>query len=176
MSRHTAYANEWIAVYHDDVIRPDGRPGVYGVVHSRPHAVSVLPLRGDDVLLVGQFRYPVDAYSWEIPGGAAAPDEEPEAAAGRELAEETGWRAGTLRPLVRFSIWNAVSDAWCRVFVAEDLSEGEASPDGTEQLAIRWFPRAEAFDMVRRGEIHDAITVIALSRLELDEPPAGHRP
>lgn len=156
-------------MYHDDVIRPDGRRGAYGVVHSRPHAVSVLLTRGDEILLVGQFRYPLQAYSWEIPGGGAAPGEDAMEAARRELAEETGYRGSHWRELARFSLWNAVTDARCVVFLATDPTPGPAAPDGTEQLAVRWVERAQAMDMVGSGEIHDAITQIALSRLALDE-------
>ena len=175
LSRRTAYVNDWIAVYHDEVVRPDGRTGTYGVVHSRPEAVSVLPVRGDEVLLVGQYRYPLQSYSWEIPGGAAEPGEEPEQAGRRELAEETGYRGGAWRELARLSLWNAVTDARCLIFVATDLTEGAVSPDGTEELEIRWVTRAEALDMTRSGDIHDAITLVALSRLALDgrdEPPS----
>jgi ADP-ribose pyrophosphatase len=179
VSRRTAYANEWIEVFDDEVIRPDGRRGTYGVVHPRPEAVSILPVRGEDVLLVGQFRYPLQAYSWEIPGGGASPDEDPLEAARRELAEETGYRAAAVRELARFSVWNAVSDARCLVFLAMDLTEGPSSPEGTEQLEVRWVTRVHAMEMIRSGEIHDAITQIALSRFTLellDEPEPPRTP
>ena len=162
-------------MYHDDVIRPDGRRGTYGVVHSRPEAVSVLPIRGDEVLLVGQFRYPLGVYSWEIPGGGAPPGEDPVQAARRELAEETGYRARTMRELATFSVWNAVADARCMIFLATDLTEGPAAPEGTEQLEVRWFGRDQAMDMIYSGKIHDAITQIGLSRFEIDGA-GGPRP
>jgi len=152
-------------VYHDVVLRPDGKRGIYGVVHARFEAVSVLPFRADEVLLVGQQRYPLAAYSWEIPGGGAAPGEDLAAAAHRELAEETGYRAETLQPIANFSIWNAVSDAYCRVYLARDLTAGPAAPEGSEQLVLRWLQLGRCLDMVRSGEIHDAITQIALLRL-----------
>ena len=167
--------NDWIAVYHDEVVRPDGHTGTYGVVHSRPEAVSVLPVRADGILLVGQYRYPLQAYSWEIPGGAAEPGEDPEQAGRRELVEETGYRGGVWRELARFSLWNAVTDARCLVFLATDLAEGPATPDGNEQLEVRWVTRAEALDMIRTGDIHDAITLIALSRYANDERPEPPR-
>src|SRR5205823_2361100 len=91
IDRSVAYDNPWITVYHDDVRRPDGQPGVYGVVHYKNRAVGVVALDGEDrLLLVGQYRYTLDVYSWEIPEGGAAPGEDVEEAARRELLEETG--------------------------------------------------------------------------------------
>src|SRR5262245_13632126 len=91
VSRAVAYQNPWIVVYHDEVVRPDGQPGIYGLVHFRNRAVGVVPLDSDDrVLLVGQYRYPLDVYSWEIPEGGAPEGEDLLACAQRELLEETG--------------------------------------------------------------------------------------
>ncbi len=165
LARHAAYSNDWIDVYHDTVIGPDGKRGVYGVVHARLEAVSVLAFRDDEVLLVGQQRYPLAAYSWEIPGGGAAPGEDPVDAAHRELAEETGFRAATLEPFASFSIWNAVSDAFCNVYLAKDLTPGPPAPEATERLEMRWLELGRCLDMIRSGEIHDAITQIAILRL-----------
>src|SRR5262249_39681909 len=94
LARRVAYENAWITVWHDDVLRPDGLPGIYGVVHYRSRATGVVALDEQDrVLLVGQYRYTLDLYSWELPEGGAAPGEEPLAAAKRELLEETGCTA-----------------------------------------------------------------------------------
>src|SRR5947199_8415585 len=101
-SRAVAYQNPWITVYHDEVLRPDGQPGIYGVVHYRNRAVGAVVLDEQDrVLLVGQYRYTLDLYSWEIPEGGAAPDEDPLAAAQRELREETGCSAAHWQELLR---------------------------------------------------------------------------
>ena len=95
LDRRVAYENPWLSVWHDDVVRPDGAPGIYGVVHFANRAIGVLAIdERDRVLLVGQHRYPLDAYSWEIPEGGGGPDESALDAARRELAEETGYRAG----------------------------------------------------------------------------------
>src|SRR6516164_10934909 len=102
LSRRPVYENAWIAVREDQVIRPDGAPGIYGVVHFKNVAVGVLPIDEQGrVWLVGQYRYTLDVYSWEIPEGSGAPGETWEDTARRELREETGLCAGHLEFLVR---------------------------------------------------------------------------
>jgi 8-oxo-dGTP pyrophosphatase MutT (NUDIX family) len=169
VSRRVAYENPWIEVLHDDVIRPDGQPGIYGVVHFRHLAIGVVPLdRNDRVLLVGQYRYTLDHYSWEIPEGGGDLDEDPEAAARRELVEETGYSGGQWRELCRAELSNSVTDERMVLFVATDLESGPASPEGTEQLELRWVPFDEAMAMIHRGEISDAMTILAMQQLALE--------
>ena len=169
LSRRTAYENPWIEVLHDEVIRPDGQPGIYGVVHFRNRAIGVVPIDADDlVLLVGQFRYTLDQYSWEIPEGGGRLDEEPEEAARRELVEETGYNGGTWRELCRAALSNSVTDEVAILFVATGLAAGPASPEGTEQLQLRWVPFAETMAMIARGEITDAMTILALQAVALE--------
>ena len=164
-SRKTIYDNPWITVYEDQVTRPDGGPGIYGVVHYKNLAVGIVALdRRGRVLLVGQYRYPLDRYSWEIPEGGGAIHEEPLQAAKRELLEETGYRAGQWAEILRAHLSNSVSDEEAVCFLATELEAGTARPDSTEQLAVRWVPWAEAVDMVRRGEITDALAVMGLER------------
>jgi len=172
LSRRVAYENPWIEVRHDDVVRPDGKPGIYGVVHFRHRAIGVVPIVGDRILLVGQFRYALDRYSWEVPEGGGDLDEEPEAAARRELAEETGYTGGTWRELCRAELSNSVTDEITILFVASDLDAGPASPEGTEQLQLRWVPFDEVMAMIRRGEITDAMTILALQQLALERAAA----
>ena len=170
ISRRVAYENPWIEILHDDVIRPDGNPGIYGVVHFRHLAIGVVPLdvERDAVLLVGQYRYTLDHYSWEVPEGGGRFDEDPEAAARRELVEETGYRGGVWRELCRAELSNSVTDEVTIMFVATDLEAGEASPEGTEQIQMRWVPFAEAMAMIRRGEIRDAMSILGLQQLALE--------
>ena len=153
LDRRVAYENPWITVWHDEVTRPDGAPGIYGVVHFANLAVGVLAIDDRDrVLLVGQHRYALDAYSWEIPEGGGGPDESEIDAARRELAEETGYRAATWRELGRAALSNSVTDELAVFFVATDLQGGAASPEGTEELQTRWVAFDEALAMTLDGQ------------------------
>jgi 8-oxo-dGTP pyrophosphatase MutT (NUDIX family) len=161
--RTSVYENPWIEVWHDDVTRPDGAPGIYGVVHFRTRAVGVVALDDEDrVLLVGQYRYTLDRYSWEIPEGGSPWEEDPLEGARRELAEETGYTAGNWVELIRFTLSNSVTDEEGVMFVATDLVPGASAPDPTEELALHWLAFDEALAMVDRGEIHDVMTQTAL--------------
>jgi 8-oxo-dGTP pyrophosphatase MutT (NUDIX family) len=169
-SRHVAYSNPWIEVLHDEVTQPDGEPGIYGVVHFRNRAIGVVPLDevADRVLLVGQYRYALDRYSWEIPEGGGRFDEEPEESARRELAEETGYRGGAWRELCRCDVSNSVTDEVAVLFAAAGLEAGAADPEGTEQIETRWVAFADAMAMIGRGEITDALTIVALQAVALE--------
>lgn len=168
LSRRVAYENPWITVWHDDVIRPDGQPGIYGVVHYRNRAVGVVALDDQEcVLLVGQYRYPLDRYSWELPQGGAPLDQEPLASAKRELMEETGYSAAHWEEILRTHTENSISDGQAVLYLAQVLTEGEAEPEGTELLQLRRVPLAEALAMVKRGEITDAPSVIGLQCVAL---------
>ena len=167
-SRRVAYENPWVTVWHDEVTRPDGEPGIYGVVHFANLAAGILVLDGDDrVLLVGQHRYSLDEYSWEIPEGGVPDGEGALDGARRELLEETGVTAADWREIARAHLSNSVSDELAVIYVATDLTAGDASPDGTEDLALRWLPFEEVLDMTLRDEITDAMTIIAVERLAL---------
>lgn len=168
-ARRTAYENPWITIWHDEVDRPDGSPGIYGTVHFANVAVGVVVLDDEDrVLLVGQHRYTLDRYSWEIPEGGVPSDETPEEGARRELLEETGVVAGDWRPLVHFELSNSITDEIGWVFAARAVSQGAATPDPTEDLATRWVPFDEVMAMIERREITDATTILGLHRLALE--------
>jgi 8-oxo-dGTP pyrophosphatase MutT (NUDIX family) len=163
LSSRAVYENPWIDVREDRVIRPDGLPGIYGVVHFKNRAVGVLPVDRDGAIwLVGQHRYPLDAYSWEIPEGGCPETESPEETARRELREETGLVAGRLELVATSHLSNSVSDELGYVFRATELVEGSDEQEGTERIAVRRVPWEEAWRMYKSGQITDSLSVIAI--------------
>lgn len=168
-SRRVAYANPWITVWHDDGTRPDGSPGIYGVVHFENLAAGVVAFDDDDrIVLVGQHRYTLGRDSWEIPEGGVGPDETLLEGVQRELREETGLEATEWRELCRLDLSNSVTDEEAVLFVARGLRQGEAAPEPTESIALRWVPFDMAVEMARDGSITDAMSVAAILRLALD--------
>ena len=168
-SRRSVYENPWLEVFHDEVLRPDGSPGIYGVVHLRNAAVGVVPL--DDagrVLLVGQHRYTLDAHSWEIPEGGVPAGEDLLEGAKRELREETGFEASEWRELFRFAMSNSVTDEVGVIFQATGLTPGRAAPEASEDIEVRWVALDEAIAMIDRGEITDLMSVGGLMRIALE--------
>lgn len=168
LSKKTSYDNPWISVTEYQVINPSGNPGIYGKVHFKNFAIGVLPLDDDmNTYLVGQYRFPLDQYSWELPEGGGPFGIEPLDSARRELLEETGLKADTWTELQRMHLSNSVSDELCIVFLARGLHQFEAEPEDTEQLTIKKVPFEEVYQMVCRGEITDSITVAAVLKVKL---------
>jgi 8-oxo-dGTP pyrophosphatase MutT (NUDIX family) len=162
-SSEQVYENPWISVREDKVLRPDGLPGIYGVVHFKNRAVGVLPVdEAGAIWLVGQYRYPLAAYSWEIPEGGCPDTESPEETARRELREETGLTAGRLELMATAHLSNSVSDELAYVFRATELSEGAAQQEGSERIVVRKVEWDEAWRMLKAGEITDSMSVIAI--------------
>ena len=167
MATTEVYRNPWIRVREDRVIRPDGQPGLYGVV-TTGRAVGVLPFVAPDrVLLVRQRRYVTGEVTWEMPTGGAHPDESLADAAQRELVEETGHRAGRLEPLTSFVSSKSVLDEWAHVFIGWKLTPVDADPvtishDPTEVLELHEVAFEQVVRLVTDGTIVDAMTVIAV--------------
>jgi 8-oxo-dGTP pyrophosphatase MutT (NUDIX family) len=172
--RRVAYENPWITVWHDDVTRPDGSPGIYGVVHFANLAAGVVAIDDDDqVVLVGQHRYTLDGYSWEIPEGGVPMGETPLEGAQRELREETGVEAAAWRELARVDLSNSVSDERAVLFLATGLTRGQASPEPTEAIEVRWVPFDDVLAMTYDGRITDVMSVAAIWRVALERLTAG---
>ena len=161
------YSTPWIQVSHHDVIDPSGTPGIYGVVHFRNIAVGVVPLDEDlNTWIVGQYRYPIKAYSWEIPEGGGVRDRPALESAKRELREEVGIVAQHWIEILHMDLSNSASDEEAVIFVAQGLTFHEPEPDHNEQLVIRKLPFSELHEMVVRGELRDSLTVAAVLKIE----------
>jgi 8-oxo-dGTP pyrophosphatase MutT (NUDIX family) len=161
------YSNPWITVREDQVVRPDGSPGIYGVM-STSRAVGVVAVTSAGaIVLVGQWRYTLGAYSWEIVEGGSDDGEAPLAAAKRELVEEAGYEAGSWSTLIgELALSNSVTDEVATVFLATDLTEVARDPDPTEILTVRHVDLDTALAAYDDGAITDAITVAALLTLD----------
>jgi len=162
------YDNKWISVTEFDVLNPSGGKGIYGKVHFKGLAIGILPLDEEGYIwLVGQWRFPLDAYSWEIPEGGGDLAVPPIESARRELKEETGLVAREWTLIQEMHLSNSVSDERALIFLARGLRQEEAMPEETEQLAVRRISFDEAFEMVERGEITDSMSVAAILKVKL---------
>jgi len=160
------YENPWIQVSHREVLNPSGGEGIYGVVHFKNTAIGIVPI--DEHLntwLVGQYRYTLEQYSWEIPEGGGIIGQSLLASAQRELLEETGIQAQKWTKVLDLHTSNSVTDEYGIAYVAQDLSYGEAEPEETEELVLRKLPFEEAFQMVIDGQITDALAMTSIMKV-----------
>ncbi|WP_223652169.1 NUDIX domain-containing protein [Hymenobacter psoromatis] len=167
LSTEAKYENPWISVREDQVLNPQGGAGIYGVVSMRNKAIGIVPLdEQGNTWLVGQYRYTLNEYSWEIPMGGGVIGVDPVASAQRELREETGLLAARWTHLARLHTSNSVTDEEGFVFLAQDLTQTEWEPEETEDLRLWKLPLTQAVDLVMRDVITDAISVAGLLKAE----------
>ena len=160
------YSNPWIALTEHDVTNPGGGKSIYGKVHYKAFALGIIPLDEEqNTWLVGQHRYPLNEYSWEIPMGGGPLDISKLESAKRELKEETGLSAKKWTELCKIHLSNSVSDEVGYAYLAEGLEQGETEFEETEKLDIKKLPFTEVVAMCERGEITDSLSVAAIYRL-----------
>jgi 8-oxo-dGTP pyrophosphatase MutT (NUDIX family) len=150
------------------VINPSGNPGIYGKVRFKNFAIGVIPLDAEmNTYLVGQYRFALDQYSWEIPEGGGPLGTDPLESAKRELLEETGLKASKWTEIQRMYLSNSVTDELSIIYLAQGLQQFEAEPEDTEQLIIKKVPFDEVYRMVCDGEVTDSVTVAAVLKIKL---------
>lgn len=162
------YDNPWINLTEYQVVNPSGNPGIYGKIHFKNRAIGIIPLDADmNTYLVGQYRFTLNEYSWEIPEGGGPLNEDPLEAAKRELLEETGLIAANWTEIQRLHLSNSVTDELSILYVATSLTQHEAEPEDTEQLIVKKVHFEEVYRMVCDGQITDAMTVAAILKIKL---------
>lgn len=168
LAEKNIYDNPWISVTEFDVINPSGGKGIYGKVHFKNFATGVIPLDEDmNTYLVGQYRFPINQYSWEIPEGGGQQGVEILESAKRELKEETGLVAEEWTKLADLHLSNSISDEYGVIFMARKLKQEEAMPEETEQLVVKKVSFEEAYQMVEDGIITDAVAVVAIQKVKI---------
>jgi 8-oxo-dGTP pyrophosphatase MutT (NUDIX family) len=169
LSTKEIYDNKWIRVEEHQVINPGGGAGIYGKVHFKNKAIGIIPIdEHGNTWLVGQYRYTLNAYAWEIPEGGCPMGTEPLDSAKRELKEETGITANNWKLLMRFHTSNSVTDEEGFIFLAEGLEFGERELEQSEaDLVVKKLPFTEALQMVLQGEITDSMSVAGILHVAL---------
>lgn len=168
LSVELKYDNPWIRIEEHQVINPAGKPGIYGTVQFKNRAVAILPLfENGDTLLVGQFRYPLQQYHWELPMGGAPENESILDCAKRELQEETGFSAQNWQQILTTHLSNSITQEVGYTFVAKELQEGQMALEETEDITLQRLPFEQVFQQVMRGDITDAMTIASVMKARL---------
>ena len=171
LTRQVVYDNPWIQVTHEDVLRPNGSEGIYGVVHFKHRALGIVPIDSKgNTWLVKQSRYSCNEITYEIPEGGGRLDEDPLDAAKRELAEETGLRAKNWVKILTLRTSNSVTDELAFIYLATDLTQGKQCLEETEDIEVIKLPLEQAIGMAKNGEITDAMSASALFKIALEFP------
>jgi ADP-ribose pyrophosphatase len=160
------YNNNWITLIEDKVINPAGKEGIYGTVNFKNKAIGIIPIDQEgNTWLIGQYRYPLNEYSWEIPMGGGPVGQDILESAKRELKEETGLTAGQWENILRIHTSNSVTDEEGFVFLARDLQEGDTEFDETEVLQIKKLPFKDALIMAMEGKITDSLSLAGIFKV-----------
>jgi len=161
------YDNKWINVTEFDVINPSGGKGIYGKVHFKNFEIGIVQLDEElNTYLVGQYRFTLNEYSWEIPEGGGPMEIDILESAKRELKEETGLVAAEWSKLMNFHLSNSVCDEHGAIFLARKLKQEEAAPEETEELVVKKVPFEEAYRMVEDGRITDSLAVAGILKVK----------
>ena len=164
------YENEWIILQEDKVISPRGLKSLYARIKFKKRTVGIIALEEDKHLwLVGQYRYPIDRYSWEIPGGGASKNEDVLGAAKRELKEETGLTANKWHLILHMYTCNSITDEEVFIFLAKELLHGKMELEETERIILKKIPSQFALEMINHGLITDAVSIAGLLKLMFNE-------
>jgi 8-oxo-dGTP pyrophosphatase MutT (NUDIX family) len=168
LNKKEVYDNPWINLTEFDVINPSGGKGIYGKVHFKNNAIGVIALDEElNTYLVGQYRFTLNKYSWEIPEGGGPLGIDLLESAKRELKEETGLVAGEWTKLLDLHLSNSVTDEYSCIFMARSLKQEEAMPEETEQLVVKKVPFDEVYEMVEKGIITDSIAVAGILKVKI---------
>jgi ADP-ribose pyrophosphatase len=163
LSKKEVYDNPWITLHHHEVITPGKTNGIYGTVHFKNYAIGIIPLTKNlETYLVGQYRFALNAYSWEIPMGGGPISDSILDSAARELQEEVGLKANKWQEILKIHTSNSVCDEEGYVFIASDLEETLATPEVTEELQVKKLTFNEAFEMLINGEITDSLSIAGI--------------
>ena len=165
------YENPWIKVTEDKVLNPAGNDGIYGVVHFKTHAIAIIPLdENNNTWIVGQYRYPMSSYEWEVIEGGCPEGTSPLETAKRELIEEAGLKAESFEMILEMQLSNSTTDELSYTYIARDITYVGADPEEDEELVIKKLPFEEVYQMVLRNEIRDSLSVgsILMAKAALD--------
>lgn len=167
ISSEIKYDNPWIRVREHQVINPSGNEGIYGVVEFKNKAIAIIPIdEHGNTWIVGQYRFPMNTYEWEIPEGGSPQNELPEVTAARELLEETGIEANTFILVGEFQLSNSTTNEIAYAYVARDLKVGENNPDADEVLQVKKLPFSTLVDLVMEGKIRDCLSVATILKVD----------
>lgn len=168
LTEKEVYDNNWISLKHYDVINPAGGKGIYGKVHFKNRAIGIVPLDDEmNTYLVGQYRFTINKYTWEIPEGGGPAGEDVLESAKRELKEETGLVAGEWIKLGDLHLSDSITDEYATIFMARKLQQEEAAPEDTEELVVKKVSFEEAYEMMEKGIITDSVAVVALLKVKI---------